>query len=99
MNMSLQVIAADGTVTAANLNRGIGEELPKEGIVILNASNPGDPVTVNSVTYQGNGAVTVEFDGLPEADAGTVLIPPLLPGWSDSVGRVIGGFYGGIPGL
>lgn len=97
LTVSIHRVAADGTVQGVDLGYTAGTAMPFGDCAILNASNPGSPVTITSCEYQGGNTFLFEFDGLPLVDVGTLLIPPWLDGWTDRQGRPIGGLYVTIP--
>ncbi len=97
MNVSVHVMGTEGTLQAAELLAEIGDSLPVENLVMLNASMPGPNPTILQAIVIAPGVIEIEFDGLGLDEIGTILIPPMNPGWGDRSGRVFGGLYASVP--
>lgn len=73
------------------------EPLPLDGIFIFNASSPGSPVTPTALFANPDGSLKLVFVDLDFGEAGTLVIRPMMPQFTDRLGRVCGGLQATIP--
>lgn len=97
INLSIFRIGPTGAAEAVGPWGQVGSELPVAGITITNADLPGLPCSITAAEWTGVGTIALTVAGLPAGNIGTLLIPPLLPGWGDRYGNMNGGLYTSVP--